>query len=133
MLTEPGNVWQRTIDQVGTIELTEMTGNLCVFGQGPACSCRAGNILEPKPANSTGIFVDPKTPGCRKAARQAGKLYEQGKEKAAELYDDASAQAEQIYGDVKDKVADATKGQSGTTSMSRARAMRATRLRRVSR
>ena len=54
-----------------------------------------------------------------KAMKQAGKLYEQGKEKAAELYEEASAQAGEIYGDVKDKVADITNGQGGTTSMSR--------------
>jgi hypothetical protein len=54
-----------------------------------------------------------------KAVKQAGKLYEQGKEKASELYDDATAQAGEIYGDVKEKVADITNGQGGTTSMSR--------------
>lgn len=54
-----------------------------------------------------------------KAMKQAGKLYEQGKEKVAELYEDASEQAGKIYGDVKDKVADATNAQSGATSMSR--------------
>ena len=54
-----------------------------------------------------------------KAMKEAGKLYEQGKEKASERYDDASARAGRLYGDVKEKVADITDGQGGTTSMSR--------------
>lgn len=54
-----------------------------------------------------------------KAMKEAGKLYEQGKEKASEMYDDASARAGRLYGDVKEKVADITDGQGGTTSMSR--------------
>jgi hypothetical protein len=53
-----------------------------------------------------------------KAVKTAGKLYEDGKEKAAELYDDASAEAGKIYADVKDKVADMANGQ-GTTGISR--------------
>jgi hypothetical protein len=55
----------------------------------------------------------------RKAAKEAGKLYEQGKEKVAELYEDASAKTGELYGDVKEKVADITDGQGGATSMSR--------------
>jgi hypothetical protein len=55
----------------------------------------------------------------RKAAKEAGKLYEQGKEKAAELYEDAAAKTGAIYGDVKEKVADITDGRGGATSLSR--------------
>ncbi len=54
-----------------------------------------------------------------KAMKTAGKLYADGKQKAAEIYEEASAQAGEIYSDVKDKVADVTAGQGGATSMSR--------------
>jgi hypothetical protein len=52
-----------------------------------------------------------------KAIRTAGKLYEDGKEKAAELYNDASREAGKIYGDVKDSVADLAGSQSGSTPL----------------
>jgi hypothetical protein len=51
-----------------------------------------------------------------KAAKTAGKLYEDGKEKASELYEEASAEAGKIYGDVKGKVADLANGQGDNVS-----------------
>lgn len=55
----------------------------------------------------------------RKAMKEAGKLYEDGKEKAAELYDEATTQAGRLYGDVKDRVADLGSDQSQSTPISR--------------
>lgn len=54
-----------------------------------------------------------------KAMKEAGNLYEQGKEKAAEIYEDVSSEASRMYDDAKDKVADIATGQGGPSSVSR--------------
>jgi hypothetical protein len=54
-----------------------------------------------------------------KAVKTAGKLYEDGKEKAAELYEGATEEAGKIYDDVNEKVSDIANGQGAPTSIAR--------------
>jgi len=54
-----------------------------------------------------------------KAVKTAGKLYQDGKGKAAELYDEVTDQAGKIYDDVKDKVADVANGQAAPSGFAR--------------
>lgn len=83
-----------------------------------AVGAAAGAAL-PHTAQEDELLGEPADKLRSKAVKTAGKLYQDGKEKATELYEEATDQAGRIYDDVKDKVSDLGNGQTAPANFAR--------------